>query len=371
MLMGGLNRKLVLLPYNSLVWFGLIFVSILSLAFAPGPALLGSFTIYKLIRVWILYWVIVNLCTDRENVQTIVAALIAIAVFQGCVVIWDKYIVKTVVSRSTGTLRHPNGLAVFMDTTLPIILVLLMNNLLTKKASRFAVAALVLGFMSVLFTKSRAGIVLLPVLLGGVVMFQVLSKPTFRKVAIAAAGTVLILAIGAMAMPKIIKRFESAPKESAETRIYFNNAAKEMANDNLFGCGVNLFPWTVGNTDYYWTVYPDHVDEADPEAFQESDIGKSRLGVVHHIYYLWAAETGWIGFSLFLLLILRFSWTNLRLWWSIKDPYYKNLLFGMLAGTSAMHVQGLLEYFLRANGGIYLYMALSGVLIGIKKQQGS
>jgi len=364
MMLGGLRAKIQWLPFNSIPWFLLILVSCFSLVGSIEPYY-GLFTIHKFIRCWILYLVVVNLVRDRQDVMAVLTALAAAVVFQGFTVLWAKYITQAVVARSIGTFRHPNTLAMYTDLILPVLLGVLMTRVLTARQGLIFATAILLGFIAVLFTKSRAAMLLLPASMGIVVGISILMRPTSRKFGLLAVGFVALGLIIAIALPRLIRRFESAPKESAETREYFNAAAAAMARDNLFGIGINLYSHSLANTDYYWLVYPDKTEVPDPEAFRESVQGQSRLGTAHHIYWLYAAETGYPGLVIFLLHTGLFSLYNLICFVRERDHLFKSIFLGMLVGTSIHHLHGTLEWIFRQTEVQYLYFVMMGTMVAM------
>jgi hypothetical protein len=363
-LIGGLKEKTIWLPYNSITFLLLIVISTISLSVSMVPYY-GLFTLHKLIRGLILYWVVVNAVRSREDVKAIVTGLMTAVVFQGWVVLWDKYVAKSVVNRSIGSFPHPNSLAMYLDLIIPAILGIYLAKGFSKLQGNIAVLAILLGMVSIVFTKSRASLVIMMGALGLTVTASILFKPTVRKMGIVAAGIVAVTILGAIAAPKIIARFEKAPKESEETREYFNEAAHAMASEHFLGVGLNAYSWMLGNTEYYWYVYPDKLDLADPEGFRESVQGQSRLGTAHHIYNLFAAETGYAGMWTFILFLSLFYLKNLWLLFKSKDEYYKAILLGLAVGFATLHVQGLFEWIFRQTQVFYLFILLSGLMVAI------
>ena len=364
-LLGGSGQKLILWPCNATLWTLMIVISIISLT-GCAVAYYGLFTVHKFIRGLILLWVMVNVVRGRKDVQAVITGLMAAVIFQGANVFWAKYVTHSVVNRSVGSFPHPNSLAMYVDLIIPAILALILAQGFTRKENRWAVAALFLGMLCVVFTKSRAALVIMIGALGSVTAISVVVKPTARKVGIIFIGFLLVDLIGVAVAPRIIKRFQSAPKASEETREYFNSAAKAMANHYTFGTGLNSYSWMLGNTEYYWYVYPDKVDTVDdPEEFRESKQGMSRLGTAHHIYLLFAAETGWLGMWVFILFLLRFYLKNFVLLLKARDEYYQAILLGLFVGFSTLHLQGLLEWIFRQTQVFYLFLVLSGLMVAI------
>ena len=365
LIMGGSKQRLVLWPCNTSLWLLVIVISCLSLA-TSAVAYYGFFTVYKFIRGLVLLWVMVNVVKDRKDVEAVITGLMAAVIFQGGVVFWDKYVTKAVVNRSVGSFPHPNSLAMYTDLIIPTILALILADGFTKKGNRWAVCAVFAGMLCVVFTKSRAALVIMIGALGAVTAASVFMKPTARKVGIIFIGFVMVDMIGVAVAPRVIKRFQSAPKASEETREYFNSAATAMANHYTFGTGINSYSWMLGNTEYYWHVYPDKVDSVeDPDEFRESKQGMSRLGTAHHIYLLFAAETGWLGMWAFILFLLRFYLKNFYLIFKARNEYYRAILLGLFVGFSTLHLQGLLEWIFRQTQVFYLFFLLSGLMVAI------
>jgi len=183
----------------------------------------------------------------------------------------------------------------------------------------------------------------------------------------AALAAILGSGIFYVAMPRIIRRFRNAPKASAETREYFNEAAREMANDRVLGCGINMYSWALEHTDYYWYVYPDMLDLTDPEEFRETTQGRSRLGTAHNIYYLMLGETGWPGAVAWVLVCATFY---LRAMWgclTARATLPRALLLGMLCGFALLHVHGTLEWVVRQTQTLYAFLLLSGFMVALTR----
>ncbi len=362
-LLGGLKEKIIWWPCNTILWQLLIIVSVISLINSPVPQY-GLFTLHKFIRGYIFYWVTVNLIRDREDLEAVISGVMAAVIFQSGVVLWDKYITHAVVNRSVGSFPHPNTLAMYVDLIVPTILAILLAGKFSKAQNKWAVLAIGGGLVCVIFTKSRASLVIVAMALASVTALSILLKPSGRKVAVALAGFLLVDLMGVVAAPKIIERFQKAPEASELTRVYFNEAARAMANDKIFGMGLNAYSWVLANTDYYWYVYAEERDTIkDEEEFRESRMGQSRLGTAHHIYYLFAAETGWPGMVVFILFIARYYLHNVVLLFKARDEYLQAILLGLLIGFSTLHLQGLLEWIFRQTQVFYLFCLLSGVMV--------
>lgn len=362
---GGSKQKIIWWPKNTGLWQLLLIVSGLSLLSSP-VAYYGLFTLHKLVRGYILYWVTVNLVRDKDDMAALVNGVMFAVIHQSGVVIWDKYVTHKVVNRSVGSFPHPNSLAMYVDLVVPMVLALLLAGGFPKDKEKWAILAILGGLVCIIFTKSRASLVIAGMSLCMVTGLSIMMKPTARKAGVAVAGMVCIAVMGAIAAPKLIARFEKAPAASEQTRKYFNVAARAMANDHVFGTGLNSYSWTLANTEYYWYVYPDAEEiTKDLVEFRESKMGQSRLGTAHHIYYLFAGETGWIGMITFILFLSAYYLRNAVLLLKARDEYYQAILLGLLIGFTTLHLQGLLEWIFRQTQVFYLFCLLSGLMTAV------
>jgi hypothetical protein len=359
--------KIKWVPYALPAWWLVIAISIVSLANA-GVVSYGLFTIHKFVRAAVLYWVMVNIIKDRRDVQAVLSGLTAALAWQGTVVLFNKYVTGTVVNRVVGSFNHPNALTMYLDLILPVVWACFLEKVLDKRTAKWVLPALGMAFVAVLFTKSRAGIVLMPLTLFGTTGLSIILKPTTHKAGLTLVAMLAGAVVGSAALPTIIRRFEKAPKASAETRHYFNDAAKTMARDRLFGCGINQYSWALDNTDYYWCMYPEAISLKDPEAFRESKHGRSRLGTAHHIYYLFMGETGrpgMIAYILFLAMIyLKALWTLIR----ARDPLTRAVACGLTFSFTLVYVHGLLEWVWRQTQTMYMYFILAGLLVAMAER---
>jgi hypothetical protein len=362
------KRPIVWWPYNTTLWVLVILIAVASLFTSLNPYY-GLFTIHKFIRCLILYWVVVNLVRTRADVHAVLAGLYAAVIFQTGVVLYEKYITREVVARSDGSFPHSNSLAMYINMILPVLLAMFISNVLNRRQRWGAVLAVFLGIGSVLLTKSRAAMVLTAGALSMTTLLTVVPRPTPRRLQLVFIGCILMGILGAIAAPKIIKRFQEAPKESEQTREYFNTAARAMADDRFLGVGINAYSWALTYTEYYWYMYPDIYEDKsiDRSEFRHGERGESRLGTAHHIYLLMAAETGWLGMYLFIAFLLRFYWKNIRLFFSTRDPYYKSLYLGLLVGFLTLHLHGLLEWVFRQTQVMYLFFLLSGLMVATER----
>jgi len=353
-------------PPNRWPYRALVAVAAIGLLPALHPSY-GMFTLWKLVRAGVLYTVVAHVLRSRRDVRALILGLAAAVAFQGATVLLDKYVTGRVVYRALGSFPHPNSLAGYVNMLLPVLLALL---LLRRDGWRgwLGTTALALGAVAVLFTRSRMGLLLMIGALGITGLLALGRGFSPRRLVIASAALLVATVVGIFAAPSVIRRFESAPKESAETRAHFNAAAKSMANNRIFGVGLNGFCWAITNVDeYYWLVYEDKREVDDPEEFRASHVGSLRLGTVHSTYYLFASETGWVGMGFFVIWIARNLWIVCRAAVRARDPFDKSVMQGIAVGFVTLHIQGFVEWVLPQVQVLFLFMILSGTVAALDR----
>ncbi|MEO1366324.1 MAG: hypothetical protein AAFX50_04030, partial [Acidobacteriota bacterium] len=190
-----------------------------------------------------------------------------------------------------------------------------------------------------------------------VVGAAVLKRPAVRSFAGAAAISALGVVGLALVADSVLDRFLNAPKASGEARSEFNVAALAMARDHALGVGVNQYSAVLTQDGRYRR----HIGVMANE---------EEAGVVHHVYWLTAAELGFGGLALFVLLLLRFWLMAFGLVWS-PVPMEAVTGFGACVGFALVHAQGLLEWALRISPVSYLFAIVCGVVAGLGARRSS
>ncbi|MHB2020669.1 MAG: O-antigen ligase family protein [Candidatus Xenobia bacterium] len=321
-----LPHRLAWLPRGSLPMVCYFLIACAATTQASVP-LYSAFALFKLAKAFLLFWVICNAartCASVDDVWKGYAALGMFLFLYGCL---EK--IRFPGTALQGPFDHQNQFCLFLDQLIPV---LLMWGLAERRPSRMLitlVAALGCCVCEVA-TSSRAGIAILAfnVVACLVVANLLAPRPRIRAVSLLVFA---FMALGALkAAPHIIERIETAPVESLLTREEFNHAARLMADRYPLGVGPNNWSYVLTNTsdDYGLEM-----------ALVEND---DQVGVCHNNYLLTAAEMGWSGLLLLLVVLVRFLDITLRGALRASDPS-RLILFGFLLGALAVDAQNLLE----------------------------
>ncbi len=341
--------KLNWLPFNSFWMFLFLMLAIVSTLAAPIK-ILAAFTLFKLIKVYLIFWCIVNTLRTSVNLKYIRYAMVCIGVLITIIALKQKYVDG--LYRIYGPFDHSNTIPLYLNLIMPVLLAWGLADKHLKKWQAVLSIGSALGMVfTVVATSSRAGQALAA---GGLLGTLVMANFRAKSVRVAAISVILLLAIaagGIKAADTIIYRMKHAPKSSEEARDEFNIAARKMARDNPFGVGLNNFSHVLTVT----PAYNEHIQVMKNE---------EQAGVAHHIYLLTAAEMGYPGLAVFVIIITRFALLALRGFWRSRS-LEGLLLFGFFLGFCALHVSGFFEWALRITPVTYNFAIVSGISVAL------
>ncbi|MCJ8344673.1 O-antigen ligase family protein [bacterium] len=324
--------------------------ALLSTVFAQVP-LYAIFSFWKYLRGFVIYLVFRSIFKE-EHIKTYVFYFSLMILYQTGFVLWQKYFLG--IYRVVGTLPHMNSLAMLINIyTLPAfslalsgfypvfhtICVLCGVFIVISTASRGALVCLILGFLIVFFFK----------LLWGISVKSWLLLCVFS----------MVFLIGAYkSSDTLIDRFQNAPKESGETRHGFNDCAKLMGQNFVFGVGLNNFSYMMGHSKY---------GEKGPDLAN----GDKDDGVAHHIYWLTFAEQGFLGLIALVGLVLWSLLLALGIIIRSKSEINRAFAVGLFASLFTLHFQGFLEWILRQTNVWFLFCVIFGVLSSLSQERKS
>ena len=332
-------------PYRRLRWIYFA-VAAASMLTAPLP-LFAFFGVWKLVRLYILIAVVARACED-DTVPPLLLRGLAIGVaFEGLVALDQRYIRHFY--QSLGTFPHPNSLAMACNLVAPIAF----SVVLFRERQRAALVALAGGALCVILALSRGGMAMFALAMVIVFAGSAARGITGRKFAVALAGLGALLVAAFFYASTLINRFENAPKESAESRILFKRAAAAMLADHPFGIGMNQFSWVLEHLGYAQRI---------------GIPGYDASGIVHNIYWLTAAELGYVGLVAYLMLL----WAPLAtaLFYAAlarPDDIRGHVLLGCAAGFLVTYAQGTLEWLPRQTDFATIFWSLAAMTAALSR----
>ena len=336
--------KIKIIPSNTFWMFAFFISACISSLDAPS-LLFAGFTLFKLGKIYLLYWCVSN-CTRITGCQRpIFYGLVATGFYIAAIAFYQKYGIG--IYRVNGPFDHSNSIPPYLNQIIPVLLIwtACYRNLNWFEVLLGLAASLGMIF-SVVATFSRAGVAFMGLSLMAVLTFIVWRERSIRVYAVSALLLIFITAGAFKAANSYMDRIQNAPKASETARDEFKIAADMMIHDHFWGVGLNNFSYVLTNTEKY-------------NAHMFVLANEDSAGVCHQIYLLTAAETGYPGLAIFLIIITSFM---VRSGWNAfcHKTFESNLLFGIFMGFCVLHVSGLLEWAFRITPIFYMFIIQCG-----------
>ncbi len=340
------ERALILIPPCSILYLIYFIISWISVVNAE-QTVYSYFELWKMAKMYFYYWVMSNYLCSEENIMKVVNMIPIIIIYIFLVVLDQKY--RMHLFQTNGPLPHQNSLVMYMMIFGTIMFALLLNGDISKYKIMFLLLIMAMAAVCIVSTLSRAGLMCFALSCTIVMGFSMLNGLDSRKIGVTILIVLGALGILAKSINTIIERFQTAPEQSAQTRIDLAIAAKKMADDKTFGIGLNN--WGIKINPPY--PYSDHIERKDDE-FKE--------GIVETVYLLVAAETGWANLVVFLFYIGKFYILNLINYFRFKKKSLMFISAGLAGGLFGVYFESTLEWVLKQMNNYYQLMLVYAMI---------
>lgn len=338
-------RELKFVPLGTTLYFFFFSFSLLSI-FNSGIVLYSFFEITKLIRMFFFLWVMTNFLDSREKLEWLFQGIQITVAYIFLVVLYDKYILG--MFQAKGPFPHQNSMVMYSIIFGSIIY----TRFLFSKGKDYFINGMLIAMNSIVIISSlsRAGMAfyfMAMLIITGVKLVKSFEKKDLISIFV---GTLAAGAILLKAGDSIIERFQTAPKESKEVRIMLAKAAVKMANDKMFGVGINNFGLKIN--------YPYPYSKGTPHYYDKDFRG----GLVETAYLMVAAETGWHNLAVYLLLLFWLYFHNILNLFKAKVLEMKVYSIALSGGLLAIYLESTLEWVLRQTTNFYQLMLIFAVI---------
>ena len=324
---------------------------LLSVLQAPVP-MAALFYPWQLARMFLVFAVVAKACADERVVPALLTGMTIGLCFEACEAIWQRFGLG--ILQAGGTMGSQNFLG-FMShfVTFPCLALLLAG----ERGWRPVVAPLA-GLLIAILTVSRATIGLMGAGYVGLFALSALRRWTSRKALIAAAGVAAICIAAPLILSSLDARFAEQPNEgNYDERAAFEKAASMMVADHPLGVGANYYV-VAANTQGYNT-----------RAGVAWVIGSDSANV-HNVYYLVAAETGYLGLITFVLMLLQPLIVAFRCGWRNRGDRRGDLLLGLGMSLLIVYVHSYFEWIFVTFPAQYMFAMDIGMVAGLATQLG-
>jgi putative inorganic carbon (HCO3(-)) transporter len=241
----------------------LLAVNVISALIAPHPFFSWS-TIYLQLKCYLFYWFMINVVTDEDHIILVIRAITIILLSQSIIALEQNFLGQIftaerlglgrdvsvevtlgdqLLTRVSGTLGHPNNLAMFINLMLPILIF----SVFSEKNKRWMIVSIItiaLSSMAELWTASRGGwlALVIALLLSGAFLAKRRGHNPFIFISIGAIASSLLLIVLFFASSTINTRLTKDDAGSAEVRYPLMKVARNMIYENpVLGTGLNNY----------------------------------------------------------------------------------------------------------------------------------
>jgi O-antigen ligase len=333
---------------------GFYFLAALISSFQALAPLQSLFYPWQLARMFLVYATVVRGCVDLQVTRALMKGMGAALIMELFLVIWQRFGLGLI--QTGGTLGHQNFLGIMSH----LVILPFFALMLAGPRGSLPVAVVVAGAIIDVSTASRATVGLAAFGFVAIFVLSAIGKWTPRKGRALLIGAVALALLTPAVMVAFQERFNWVPlgdEESYDERGAYKTAAAMMLSDHPMGIGANHFA-VIGNVGQYY-------ERANVGAY-----ASGRAGNVHNIYYLVAAETGYLGLIAFLILLSCPLIVAFRCGWRNLGDDRGNLLLGFGVALVAVYFHSWVEWSLATFSAEYLLVMTMGLIASNARQLG-
>lgn len=331
-----------------LIYFSFSFISIIN----SDVYIYSFFELWKMIRMYFYFFVVFNLIRSFKDIESFLKFMLIIVGFITFMVLKQKYLEGMFQTR--GPFPHQNSLVMYMIVYGSIFLSYLLN---VKKAKLYIwIVAFGAASVDIISTLSRGGMAVFSISIFLIFLLSYKNEFTAKKLGVTFLFFICATGILYKASDTIMERVKTAPEESLNVRVVLAQAAQNMANDKVFGVGLNNFGLKI-NPPY---TYGEHIERKDDE----------KGGLVETVYLMVAAETGWHNLGVFITFLLFFYFKNIKNYIALKKSKYKKyryLPMAFIGCLTSIYLQSTMEWVLKQTNNFYQLMFIFAVIAVISR----
>lgn len=331
-LRGGVKKMFPECGYKLYLIYFLVCLPSLSVA---DDLLISWLEIWKMIMLFIFYLTVYCYLKATDDVDSILKALILLLFVNFFFTAKAHY---SGVYQPGGIFPHRNGMAMGMLLLGPVFFAGFLSRGLKSWFGRLCAMSVVCAAISTFWTYSRGALMMVPVAYGIATMACLFERRgtggKFKR--ILPLAVIGMIGLAAM-LPRIIQRFEEAPKSSGDTRVELAMCAYEMIRAHpITGVGINN--WSMN-------MRPNH--QYQDRASDKLGVDLDYRGIVETVYLLVCAEC---GIPALLMMLVWFFWhwlSCILLLKRLRGTKWYFIPAGLLGGLTANYLQSTLEWVLR------------------------
>jgi len=337
------------------------------------PQLFGLFELFKMVKGFMLVLAVAFYLRSERELRLLVFSLGLLVCYESLLALSQRYVDG--LHRVPGTLDDSNSLSVFFCMTAPVFVAAL-NSRFPKLIRIISALAIPLACVGVILTISRAGVIIVALVLVGVTLATMSYRITPRRIALALAILLCAGVVAAKSWKTLGARFkESSLKDEyankrALGRGYYIRVATAIVRDQWLGVGLNNWSYWVSNKygprlGYRFMPYWGLDDEPSIVIPSGSNVDEAQAAPAHSLAALTLGELGIPGLAIFTLVWLRwFQMGASFLRPHTLDPM-RRMGVGLFFAFLGIFLQSLFEWVYRHWPLYYVFHILLGALCSL------
>jgi hypothetical protein len=357
--------------------FGLVLFFFLYACFnvaIADPQLFGFFELWKWLRCVLLILAVALYLRGERQVRLLILALALLIYDQGFLAIRQRYMEG--LHRVPGAFVSSNSLSVLLCLVTPMM-VAAANSRIPTALKLLCAGAIPLACVAEVLTISRAGSIILPLMLLGATLATMSYRITTRKIVIGLLVVAGAAGITAKGWHSLTSRFEesSLKDEYGNTRNlgrgYYLRVARLIAVNEFFGVGLNNWSyWVSGKYSHmlgYGFVPYKGTDKMPSQIIPPHAIvdDEAQAAPAHNLSALTLGELGIPGLAIFLALWLRWFQMGASFFRPrVSDPM-RRMAVGIFFSLGGGFLHAWTEWALRQYAMYFMVHVLAGALAGL------
>jgi O-Antigen ligase len=362
-------------------WFwpaslGLMLVYFLYASFCVGmadPKLFGLFELSKMVRGLVMFLAAAFYLRSERELRLFILALGVVVCYEGLTALMQRY--GHGMYRVYGTVDDSNSLSMYLCTTAPVFVAVITSQF-PRYLKLLGAIAIALAFVGVILTISRAGLIVIIIMLFGATITTISYRLTFRKVFITflvMLGMAGALAkswktVGARFAKDSLKNEYGAKHE--QNRGYYIRIAAAIAEDSWFGVGPNNWSFKVSNKygpklGWHFVPYIDTEHKPSDVVPPGRNIDDAQAAPAHSLAALTAGEMGYGGLALFTVLWIRWLLMGASFLWPRTPDPMRRIGVGIFFGMCGTFFQSMTEWVFHQTPIFFTFNIMLGVLASL------
>lgn len=350
-----------------LLWCGLSLVSMFG-SYEPTYALMA---LSRFAKGAIIFAAAAVYLRDEKDLRWAVGALAGALFHHGLLCLKMRLLDSS--WQVKGWFEHQNPLAMWCYLSALPVLAVMLSPQVKGRLFWLCLAGYGGAGLCILLSVSRASLAAYAIGSALLLMVAWLRGPSARVTCLTVAGALGALAVSTFALDSMMARLNEVAKTSEtveeDLRDIMNKQSAAMLRAHpLTGVGWNNFG--IANSRPRGAEFSEILEDWDKErGFTIYDENYHANPLTESLYWLWLAETGWLGFGSFIVFAAMTVWWALRNAWHRRGTLMGSVALSLLFGLTICYSHGTVERVLTQTKNLSHWLMLAGIVAGMERQR--